>query len=274
MRSPRTLMPALPLRPVTVAGVRGSYAVVGDAAAPPVLLLPSAAARVVPYRTTIAALARDNRVYAVEPPGVGGSARLREPWAFADYANWAAGFMDWAGITGATVIGHSHGGGVAALLSVLHPGRAGRIVLVDSVGAGGPLPLLGTVLGRFADVATVEGKLTVKGWKYIAQTAAAHWGNFCRQTQLALSADLTPVAPEVTVPVLLAWGRRDHTIPPRRAWQLARRLPDVSVYISPRGSHCWLITHAEEFAAVIKTWTRQNGQLGGKRPRQNPLSAA
>lgn len=244
------------LRPIDAAGFRGRCAVAGRPFDPPAVLLATALVRAEAYRATLEQLARHFRVYLVEMPGDGRSARLPAPWSLADYAGWVAALVDALGLRGATVIGHSHSGGVALLLPALHPGRAGQVVVADGVGAE-PFPLWRGVLGQLADAATVEYALAAREWSRLLYTAFAHPRNFFRQVRAALDADLTPFAASVRVPVLLAWGARDHTVPPRCARVLARHLPHPTVYLSPRGSHCWPITYAREFADVVAAWVRR-----------------
>jgi pimeloyl-ACP methyl ester carboxylesterase len=55
----------------------------------------------------------------------------------------------------------------------------------------------------------------------------------------------------VSIPTLVAWGERDHTLPPRCAAEFARILPVTRVYLSRRGSHNWLIQRPDEFAAAV-----------------------
>jgi pimeloyl-ACP methyl ester carboxylesterase len=247
----------LRLRPVEVLGFRGRYAVAGNSTDPPAVLLTSPLVRAEAYTPTVEHLARHMRVVAVEMPGGGRAGRVPVPWTLGDYAGWVAGLIDALGLAGATVVGHSHAGGVALLLPVLHPARAGRVAAASPIGAGGPFALWRVLLGRVADTLTVEFAMAARRWSTLAYAFAAHTRNFWRQVRASLDADLTGYAARVNVPVLVAWGRRDHTLPPRCAAAWARHLPDAAVYVSPRGSHGWPITHPAEFAGVVAAWARQ-----------------
>ena len=63
--------------------------------------------------------------------------------------------------------------------------------------------------------------------------------------------DVTADPPHVRRPTLLAWGRRDWTVPLCCGETLHRLIPDSELYISRDGSHDWLMTHPAEFAAAI-----------------------
>jgi len=68
--------------------------------------------------------------------GRGGSGDLPGPYGMAAHAADCVAVLDALGIERATVVGHSMGGFVAAVLAHRHPSRVGRLVLVDG---GAPL---------------------------------------------------------------------------------------------------------------------------------------
>ncbi|GAA1960023.1 alpha/beta hydrolase [Microbacterium deminutum] len=83
-------------------------------------------------------LASRYRLVAPDLRGRGGSARLPGPFGMAAHAADMVALLDHLGIERATVIGESMGGYVAVQLTVSHPGRVERLVLVDG---GLPLPI-------------------------------------------------------------------------------------------------------------------------------------
>ncbi len=236
------------LRPADVGGYRGWYAVTGDG--PPAVLLASPLALAVSYRDTAFYLGRGHRVYTVAMPGSGRGSSVPTGWGIEEYAGWAAGLLDALGLERVTLIGHSHAGAVATALAALHPRRIGRLVLADSSGAI-PDTLGRAFLGRVADVFVAELGLAVRAWHHLAFNAVFQTRNFVRQTRVALAADVTGYADRVAVPTLLAWGARDHTTPPCCIDVLARHVRDVTVYVSPRGSHDWVVDRPAEFAAAV-----------------------
>lgn len=244
------------VRPLAAAGVRGGWVAVG--AGPPAVLLASPLVNARPYRPTALALAAQGfRVFTVELPGSGGSDRLPVPWGVDEYAGWAAAALAALGLDDATVIGHSHAGGLAVALAARHPARVGRVVLVGATGTC--RQTLGRALrGRLADTLAVEGRLAAREWASLADTAARHPRNFARQVAVSLAADLTGYAAKVAAPALLAWGARDHTVPLRCLAEYARHLPRVERYVSAAGSHAWLITHPAEFAAAVAGFVRRH----------------
>jgi pimeloyl-ACP methyl ester carboxylesterase len=212
------------------------------------------------YRPTLTALAREHRAVVFEMPGSGRAAKLPEPWTLEDYACWAAGAFDALGLADVTVVGHSQTGAVAVLMAALYPARVGRLVITGGCGVGTRQSLGRAVLGRVADSLTVECGLAAREWSTVAHSLAAHTRNFLRQTRLSLDADVAAVAAGVKLPALVAWGARDHTTPRRSAEAWERALPRSELYLSPGGSHAWLITHAGEFAARVADFIRRSAE--------------
>lgn len=76
-------------------------------------------------------------VIAPDLRGRGDSAALPGPYGMVAHAEDCVAVLDAMDIVEATVVGHSMGGFVAAVLAHRHPARVGRLVLVDG---GAPLP--------------------------------------------------------------------------------------------------------------------------------------
>jgi pimeloyl-ACP methyl ester carboxylesterase len=203
------------------------------------------------YGPTIARLAKQFRVIAVEMPGCGCGARLRRAWDFAAYADWVAAFVQTLDLEDVILIGHSHTGAVALRVGAEHPERVAGLVLADAVGAGGPRSILAVLVGC-AMCVPFEVRFVLRGTLRLARNLVRHGRNFLVQFWRAVRADVRPVAQEVQRPVLLAWGAMDFVMPVAGARELASLLPDVEVYVSQRGSHDWLIERADEFGAIVE----------------------
>jgi pimeloyl-ACP methyl ester carboxylesterase len=216
------------------------------------VLLATSLARAESYRTTAARLSRTFRVFTVGLPGSGRGERLTPGWSVAQYADWVAGLIEAKGVDRPLVVGHSHAGSVAVALAARHPDRVGRLVLVDATGTG-PHPVGRTICGGLYDL-ILDIDVVLRAWHHVAGNLFRHSTNFCRQVCDALAANVRTDATRVRVPVLLAWGRRDHTLPPINAGEYARCLPDARIYISPDGSHDWVINRADEFGAVVEAF--------------------
>lgn len=236
-------------RPVLVGGMRGWYTDVGRGDV--VVILASTLVMAESYEWTIDCLAPHFRVVTVEMPGSGRSGRPPRAWGFEDYGHWVAGFVAALGLGRPTVVGHSNSGGAALLAAAMHPQSVGRLVLADTVGGDTSPSLLRVLFGRAVD-ACLEPRLTVFGWHHVVYNSLVYTKDFFGQVWKSVYTDLRPQARRVTAPTLLAWGARDHTFPVRCAEALREVMPNATTYVSPKGSHDWLIDRAPEFAGVVR----------------------
>ena len=78
---------------------------------------------------------RDFKVIALDFPGHGLSSHRAEGYHFVDYAKDVSLLLEHLGLSQCHLIGHSMGGGVAALVAAALPGRIRRLILLESVGA-------------------------------------------------------------------------------------------------------------------------------------------
>jgi pimeloyl-ACP methyl ester carboxylesterase len=219
----------------------------------PVVLLVTPFVLAQSYRPPLRRLTRRRRVITVEMPGCGRSAKLPQPWAYEEYARWVPSFLDALGLGRVVLMGHSNSGGVVMVVAALFPGRVAAVVLADTVGADltRSTPI---VLARRVLDGALEMGLSLSGWHHLAFNLFRHTANFMHQVRLAVKADLRVYAPRVAAPALLAWGDRDHTVPLRAAHLLLKLLPDARVYVSPTGSHDWMIDHPGEFTAAVEAF--------------------
>ncbi|AGA27751.1 alpha/beta fold hydrolase [Singulisphaera acidiphila] len=239
---------------------------------PPLLLIPSAFLRAPSYRGTIEGLAAHFQVTAAEMPGSGHSQRLKQPWGFAEGADWAAGLLDALNLDRALVVGHSDTGGVAALMGVRHPDRLDGLVMVDSVGGFPGATWWSLLKSRLHDGMTEESRLNLPLTPHMIANLLRHPRN-CLYHAFRLAADTEPleVASRITAPTLLAWGRRDHTFPPHCAERFQATIPDCRIIWS-NASHDWLILHPREFADAVASFARELGLIPPEIPANN-LSA-
>jgi pimeloyl-ACP methyl ester carboxylesterase len=234
---------------VEVDGFRGCYTVTG--AGEPLVLLASMLVRARPYRQVVRRLASRFRVFALDMPGCGRATRLGRAWSFEQYARWLDGAIAKLQLSNVTLVGHSNSAGTALVAgATFPPGRLRRIVLADTVGADESPSYWRVLLARGLD-GIIEPGLSFTGWHHIVYNVLLHTRSFFGQVKASIEQDLRPYAPRVRVPALLAWGARDHTMPPRCARVLRSLLPRSQLYVCPTGSHDWIITHADEFALAV-----------------------
>ena len=250
-----------------VAGER-CYAYTGgrtfDPALPVVVFLHGAANDHSVWALQSRALAHHGRaVLAVDLPGHGRSAGapLTSVEALAD---WTVALLDAAGVTAATLVGHSLGALVALHAAARHPSRVRGIALL---GPAVPMAVSDALLDLVAadDPRALE---LIVGWSY---SAAAQLGGspvpgtwltgsarrlMQRMRPGVLATDLLAchryadglaAAAAVRCPALLILGGRDIMAPPRNARALAAALPSHQAVTLPGCGHAMM---AEEPDAV------------------------
>ena len=94
------------------------------------------------WRAILPQLAKKYRVVAPDLIGHGESAKPRGDYSLGAFAVWLRDFLDELGITRATVVGQSLGGGVAMQFVYQHPDYCERLVLISSGGLGPDVGLI------------------------------------------------------------------------------------------------------------------------------------
>jgi pimeloyl-ACP methyl ester carboxylesterase len=234
------------IQSLTLSGNTGRFLEVGDGS--PALVVASQLVRIQSYRALYTRLANHFRVTVLEMPGCGGASKLRKPWGVEPYTHWLAEFIQHQQLNRPLLIAHSTSGAAALMLSALSAHLVSALVLEGSIGI--PRPILPILLGRALD-GVIEISLSLRRWHDVIHNVLFHTRNFFEQVRLAAQEDLTRYARQIEIPVLLAHGRRDHTVPLSAAHTLHRLIPHSDLYIAPTGSHDWLITNPEEFTATV-----------------------
>jgi pimeloyl-ACP methyl ester carboxylesterase len=88
------------------------------------------------WRAVIPQLSRKYRVVAPDLLGHGQSAKPRGDYSLGAFAVWLRDLLDELGISHATIIGQSLGGGVAMQFVYQHPDYCQRLILISSGGLG------------------------------------------------------------------------------------------------------------------------------------------
>jgi pimeloyl-ACP methyl ester carboxylesterase len=133
-----------------VNGLRVRYVRSGQG--PAVVLIHGFASSLFTWSEIVGPLSPSHDVIAVDLPGFGRS-DLPPSLTAAILPGVVLGLMDDLGVARATLVGHSMGGAVAAVVAARHPDRVDRLVLVDAAGfnlAPGDRPWLLRLLGSDA----------------------------------------------------------------------------------------------------------------------------
>jgi pimeloyl-ACP methyl ester carboxylesterase len=206
------------------------------------------------YVPLVRELAKTQRCLVLELPGSGRASRVSETWHLERYAAFLARALDALGVEADTLVGHSNSGPVAALACAVPSPRAKRLVLVDTIGSRATPSLPRVVVSRAID-ALQEPLFDVRAGRDIVRNMVRHRRNFLAQVRLAGSLDHLPGSRRIRVPTLVAWGRRDGTMPKNGGKRLAQAIESAELFVGP-GGHDWLVTHPRAFSRAIASFTR------------------
>jgi pimeloyl-ACP methyl ester carboxylesterase len=241
-----------------IAGGTLAYTIAGSGE--PILLVHGLGGSRRTWRYVIDVLAATHTVIAPDLPGHGDSDAPAGDYSLGAHAAALRDLLVALGFPAATVIGHSLGGGVGMQFAYQFPDRISRLVLISSGGLGAELtPMLraatlpgaeaivaglahvprpvtrrillpassilpGVVYGRDAGPLAdgLRGLAGARPRQAFIRTARSviNWRgqSVSAARQLGLLADL---------PVLVAWGSQDRTIPPHHQRAVARQLPNA-----------------------------------------------
>jgi pimeloyl-ACP methyl ester carboxylesterase len=121
-------------------GDRVAYRDEGDGEA--LLLIHGMAGSSETWRAVLPRLAKNYRVVAPDLLGHGQSAKPRGDYSLGAFAVWLRDLLDELGISQATIVGQSLGGGVAMQFVYQHPDYCRRLVLIASGGLGPDVGLI------------------------------------------------------------------------------------------------------------------------------------
>lgn len=200
------------------------------------------------------ALAAGRRVYALDLPGHGRSARPDAPYDVAWYARVVSAWITSLGLEDFDLIGHSLGGGIAMRVLLEPPGRVHRLVLIAPGGLGlevalplrlaavtGLLNIAAPLLmrvGTRAGMMVLGGEFSASERRHLSRVNARPGTGSALSRTLRSTVDLkgqrehfldhahrVPNLP----PLAVYWGDRDPVIPARHAEEVAHYLESVRV---------------------------------------------
>lgn len=195
----------------------------------PVVLIGGLANDVSEWEWMIQWCARTHKVLAFDNRGAGRTDKPDAPYSIEMMAGDTHGLMEALGISGATVLGVSMGGRIALALTLAHPERVARLVLVSTSAAGVP----DTGPTRM-EMLSVLGSLFFKG-KYPQPRYARS-----RQSQASRAYDCIDRLHEIQVPATIMHGRNDKIFQLRRAEELRHGIAN-SQLITFRGGHLFFL---------------------------------
>jgi len=274
-----------------------------------VVLLHGIAGTSATWDAVIPRLAEHHEVLAPDMLGHGESAKPNGDYSLGAYANSLRDLLEALGLTRATLVGHSLGGGIAMQFAYQFLERCERLVLVDSGGLGrevhpllraAALPGAGLVLPWLSTTTSRGVGALVRGMSRLGIRAGPDldetWRSFVSLEEPAARRAFIQTVRGVMdlsgqrvsanqrlylaegLPTLIVWGENDPLIPVRHARAAHERMPGSRLEIFPRAGHFPHRDDPERFASVLADFIRTTKPLAasakrlGDRLRAGPAS--
>ncbi|HYH20604.1 MAG TPA: alpha/beta hydrolase [Azospirillum sp.] len=223
------------------------------------------------WRLTIPHLAQRFRVVAPDMAGFGFTERRPDAsYGLDGWVEHAIGVLDALGLERVHLVGNSFGGALALALTIRHPARVRRLVLMGSVGVPFPItPGLDTVWGYEPSIEAMRGLLDLFAYdrtlvndelaelRYRASVRPGFQESFSamfpapRQRWVDAMASAEDDIRRITQPTLIVHGREDKVIPPATSQRLFELIPDAQLHMFGRCGHWTQIEHARRFNALV-----------------------
>lgn len=228
------------------------------------------------------ALAKSNKVYALDLWGFGYSTHETLDYGYQLYVDQVLMFMDHFGIGRASLVGQSMGGGTAILFCLQNKKRVNKLLLVNSAGLPNPLPWSSKLLrlpriGEFLmglntdvlrrnslkDFFVHNKKLVTHG--YFENVTRFHKINNTTEALLTiqrknffdkLSNEINSLA-QLEVSILIVWGREDKSISLQHGLDMHRILRGSRLEILDNAGHVSNFDRAKEFNQLAVNFLRE-----------------
>jgi pimeloyl-ACP methyl ester carboxylesterase len=249
------------------------------------------------WRSVIPPLSKKFRVIAPDLLGHGESAKPRTDYSLGAFAVWLRDFLDELGVSHATVVGHSLGGGVAMQFVYQHPDYAQRLILISSGGLGpdvgwvlrllsapgaefvlpivAPPPVLsvGNKLRSWMKSAGIRSPRGAELWSaYSSLSDGQTRQSFLRTLRSvvdyrgqAVSA-LNRLRLREDLPVMAIWGECDGIIPVDHAYAAHEARTDARLEVLPDVGHFAQVEAPERVVELIEDFIA----AGERRDTQSP----
>jgi len=260
------------------------------------------------WRSVIKPLSRRFRVIAPDLPGHGESTKPRSDYSLGAFAVLLRDLLDELGVTRATIIGHSLGGGVAMQFLYQHPDYAQRLILIGSGGLGPDVGLTLRLLSApgaelIMPIIAPRQVLTAgdRVWSWLrkagieAPRGEEIWRSYStfsdaptRQAFLrtlrsvvdyrgqAVSA-LNRLNTKTELPIMAIWGEKDAIIPVKHAYAAQQARPDIRLEVLAGVGHFPQVERPAEVVELIEDFIAADVGIavehaGAQRPSQGSES--
>ena len=205
------------------------------------------------------------RVVRIDLPGFGGSEPPPRDWVLDDYVGFVKDFLEKLNIRPDILIGHSFGGRITIKGIAKNILSAKKIVLISSAGVARRKTLKNSVLSVLAKIGRVVTAIPpFSFWKqeirrglYEAIGSDYFRAGALRGTFLNIvSEDLSEVAKDITVPLLIIWGSADDTTPLEEGKRLNQLVSGSRLQVIEGAGHFIHKERPEEVSELIREFSK------------------
>jgi pimeloyl-ACP methyl ester carboxylesterase len=221
------------------------------------------------WRNTIEELGKEFRTYALDFIGFGESADRGAGFSVDTYVDLVNQFMEKLGIVRAPLIGHSMGGTVSLGVASRYPNKVVKVAVIGSPIQGSSLnPVLklsgyksiadlvftlpflrDTVIYGLTHLGTRDGKALYRMVKEDAAKTSPE--SFFQSIGTLRKTDLTELLPQLQMPILGVYGRRDIIVNPKQGKVLLKFAPNSVEAWFENSGHFPMMDEPERFYKTI-----------------------
>jgi pimeloyl-ACP methyl ester carboxylesterase len=238
----------------------------------PVLLLHGWLGSWMLWRRTIEELSKEFRTYALDFWGFGESGDHGADFSVENFVLLVNQFMDRLGIVKAPLVGHSMGGTVSLNMGIRFPEKVVKIIVIGSPIHGDSLSLLLKLASYPGWVEIAETapslfdgfmsalKVSLRGYSYLLSKDAKTLGQmfasdlskltigpFFESISTLRQTDLRPRMPEIKMPILGIYGKKDLIVNAGQSKVLQQVAPHSKVAWYPDAGHFPMLDNPERF---------------------------
>jgi pimeloyl-ACP methyl ester carboxylesterase len=265
------------LRSIVVRDSRVNYLEMGDG--PPVVLIHGLSGCWQNWLENIPHLARRHRVVALDLAGFGESELPQEEISIPGYGRFVDAFLGEIGVERGSLVGNSMGGFIAAEISISHPRRVDKLVLVSAAGlvrVGNRQlyaleraarlfhPMTAAFLARRERLVRRPGlrkRMLYGVVRYPERIApelcyevasGAGKPGFLDALQAIMDYDFRERLPEIEDPTLIVWGQDDRIVPVAGAYQYEKLIPNARREVWEDTGHLPMLERPARFNKLVE----------------------
>lgn len=246
-------------------GITTHYLTVGQGF--PVVLVHGGGAGAIQWWSTLASFSEKFHVYAPDVVGYGESSKPSATYDRAYFSEWLSGFVESIGLEQFHLVAASQSGPAAIQFTVNNPQAVAKVVLVDSAGFSGRIPL-GALLGLIW-IYTLPTQ-TALSWqrRYLVQkpesldyllssyavgVARMEGGKRAFRQGRGRAVERLPATllKSVMSPTLLVWGENDLFFPLRNARSVEKLFSRASLRVLQDAGHLCFLDQPMLFSKVV-----------------------